>query len=66
MVRMVEHGFALSEASNMPAILELRIRACHVRGSFAARDNRPPAISHPPPDGRARRPSTTRGWRTRR
>ena len=32
MVRLVEHGFALSEASHMPAILELRIRACHVRG----------------------------------
>ncbi|MEY4644576.1 MAG: hypothetical protein RLZZ596_1407 [Pseudomonadota bacterium] len=45
MVDMVEHGFALSEASNMPAILELRIRACHVRGSFAARDNQPPRIS---------------------
>ena len=29
----------LSEASNMPAILELRIRACHVRGSFEAKDN---------------------------
>jgi indolepyruvate ferredoxin oxidoreductase, alpha subunit len=39
MVRMVEHGFALSEASNMPAILELRIRACHVRGSFETKDN---------------------------
>jgi indolepyruvate ferredoxin oxidoreductase, alpha subunit len=45
MVDMVEHGFALSEASNMPALMELRIRACHVRGSFTARDNRPPAIS---------------------
>jgi indolepyruvate ferredoxin oxidoreductase, alpha subunit len=45
MVRMVEEGFRLSEASNMPAILELRIRACHVRGSFAARDNQAPAIS---------------------
>lgn len=45
MVEMVEHGFRLSEASNMPAILELRIRACHVRGSFACKDNRPPAIS---------------------
>ena len=45
MVELVEHGFALSEASNMPAILELRIRACHVRGSFAARDNQPPKIS---------------------
>jgi indolepyruvate ferredoxin oxidoreductase, alpha subunit len=45
MVRMVEEGFRLSEASNMPAILELRIRACHVRGSFAAKDNQAPAIS---------------------
>ena len=26
-VRMVEHGFLLSEASNMPSMLELRIRA---------------------------------------
>ena len=39
MVDMVEHGFKLSEASNMPAILELRIRACHVRGSFECKDN---------------------------
>lgn len=45
MVRMVEHGFRLSEASNMPAILELRIRACHVRGSFETKDNVPPAVS---------------------
>ncbi|MGZ5848326.1 MAG: thiamine pyrophosphate-dependent enzyme, partial [Ramlibacter sp.] len=45
MVRMVEHGFRLSEASNMPAILELRIRACHVRGSFEAGDNLPPPVS---------------------
>ncbi|MDI1271739.1 MAG: indolepyruvate ferredoxin oxidoreductase subunit alpha [Polaromonas sp.] len=45
MVAMVEHGFRLSETSNMPAILELRIRACHVRGSFECKDNRPPAIS---------------------
>jgi len=45
MVRMVEEGFRLSETSNMPCILELRIRACHVRGSFEARDNQPPAVS---------------------
>jgi indolepyruvate ferredoxin oxidoreductase alpha subunit len=45
MVDMVEHGFRLSEASNMPAILELRIRACHVRGSFEAKDNQAPKIS---------------------
>src|SRR5499425_60794 len=45
LVAMVEKGFELSEASNTPVILELRIRACHVRGSFAARANRAPAIS---------------------
>jgi len=45
MVRMVEHGFALSEASNMPAILELRIRACHLRGRFECADNVAPAHS---------------------
>jgi len=43
MVRCVEHAFALSEASHMPAILGLRIRACHVRGSFEASDNQAPA-----------------------
>ncbi len=45
MVRMVEHGFRLSEASSMPVMLELRIRACHVRGSFEASDNVPPPVS---------------------
>ena len=59
MVRMVEEGFALSEASNMPAMLQLRIRACHVRGSFECRDNVAPAMSDTAPDGRSRRRSTT-------
>ncbi|TAN55681.1 MAG: indolepyruvate ferredoxin oxidoreductase subunit alpha, partial [Betaproteobacteria bacterium] len=44
-VRLVEKGFELSEASSSPVILDLRIRACHVQGSFVARDNRAPAIS---------------------
>ncbi len=44
-VRMVERGFELSEASNTPVLMELRIRACHVHGSFAASANRAPAIS---------------------
>jgi indolepyruvate ferredoxin oxidoreductase alpha subunit len=44
-VRMVEEGFLLSEASNMPAILELRIRACHVYGHFTASDNVSPTYS---------------------
>ena len=29
----------------MPVMMELRIRTCHVRGSFTTRENRPPAIS---------------------
>lgn len=45
MTRMVEEGFRISETSNMPAILELRIRACHVRGSFEAKDNIRPPVS---------------------
>ena len=38
-VNAVEKGFALSEASNTPVMLELRIRACHVHGRFTAKDN---------------------------
>jgi len=41
-VEMVERGFELSEASNTPVMLELRVRACHVTGSFVAKDNRRP------------------------
>lgn len=43
-VAMVERGFELSEASNSPVMLELRIRACHVYGSFAAKNNVRPAF----------------------
>ncbi len=39
-VRCVEQGFELSEASHAPVMLELRVRACHVTGEFRARDNR--------------------------
>src|SRR5438093_7523626 len=42
---MVERGFELSEASSTPVMLELRIRACHVQGSFEAKDNRAPRFS---------------------
>ena len=42
---MVERGFELSEASNTPVMMELRIRACHVRGSFSAKKNVAPAVS---------------------
>src|SRR6266571_579505 len=44
-VGMVERGFELSEASNTPVMMELRIRACHVRGSFKAKRNLPPLVS---------------------
>ena len=44
-VDAVHHGFALSEASQSPVMLELRIRACHVHGSFVTRENRPPTFS---------------------
>src|SRR5438046_41064 len=44
-VRLVEQAFELSEASSLPVMMELRIRACHVHGSFRTRENRRPAIS---------------------
>src|SRR5436305_632750 len=44
-VEMVEHGFELSEASSTPVMLELRIRACHVQGSFKTKANRAPLLS---------------------
>jgi indolepyruvate ferredoxin oxidoreductase alpha subunit len=44
-VRMVEKSFELSEVSNTPVIMELRIRACHMRGHFETKDNKAPAIS---------------------
>ncbi len=44
-VRMVERGFELSEASNTPVMLMLRIRACHMHGHFQTRSNRPPPFT---------------------
>src|SRR3954447_778029 len=44
-VRMVEQGFDLSEASHAPVMLELRVRACHVTGEFTAKTNRASAAS---------------------
>ncbi len=43
-VNAVEHAFELSEASNTPVMMELRIRACHVQGSFVAKDNVKPTF----------------------
>ena len=45
MVEAVEHAFALSEASSSPVMLELRIRACHVHGSFRTKKNQAPRFS---------------------
>jgi indolepyruvate ferredoxin oxidoreductase alpha subunit len=44
-VRAVEQGFELSEASSTPVMLQLRIRACHVYGRFIAKDNARPQFS---------------------
>ena len=43
-VKMVETGFQLSEASNTPVMLELRVRSCHLYGKFIAKDNVRPAF----------------------
>src|SRR3954462_1162382 len=44
-VKAVEDGFALSEASNTPVMLLVRIRCCHVHGRFTTKDNRRPAMT---------------------
>ncbi len=43
MVNIVERSFELSEASNTPVMVEVRIRSCHVHGRFIAKDNKRPA-----------------------
>ncbi len=44
-VKMVSDGFDLSEASNTPVMLMVRIRSCHVTGSFTCRDNQRPKLT---------------------
>jgi len=44
-VHCTQKAFELSEASNTPVMMELRIRACHVQGSFTASDNIAPSVS---------------------
>lgn len=44
-VEAVEQGFALSEASNTPVMLQLRVRSCHMTGSFVAKDNVRPKLT---------------------
>jgi indolepyruvate ferredoxin oxidoreductase alpha subunit len=41
LVEFTERAFDLSEASHLPVILSLRIRAAHMTGSFVCKDNRP-------------------------
>jgi indolepyruvate ferredoxin oxidoreductase alpha subunit len=45
LARMVEEGFGLSESSNLPAVISLRIRAAHLRGTMVCKDNVRPRIS---------------------
>ena len=44
-VDMVERGFELSEISNTPVMLQVRIRTCHVTGSFVTKDNVRPTFT---------------------
>jgi indolepyruvate ferredoxin oxidoreductase alpha subunit len=44
-VNAVKKGFELSEVSNTPVMLEVRIRACHVHGRFPATDNVRPSFT---------------------
>jgi len=44
-VKAVETSFELSEASNTPVMLMLRIRACHVYGRFATKANKRPEFT---------------------
>jgi indolepyruvate ferredoxin oxidoreductase alpha subunit len=40
LVDLTEHCFGISEASNMPVFLNMRIRACHLTGSFITKENK--------------------------
>ncbi|MEU6324110.1 indolepyruvate ferredoxin oxidoreductase subunit alpha [Streptomyces sp. NPDC047009] len=44
-VDTVQAGFELSEVSNTPVMLELRLRSCHLHGTFTAEDNRRPPMT---------------------
>ena len=44
-VQAVKDGFDLSEASNTPVMLQMRIRSCHLHGQFVTADNVPPAFT---------------------
>ena len=44
-VESVGHGFALSEVSNSPVMLQMRVKSCHMLGAFIAKDNKRPQMS---------------------
>ncbi len=44
-VKAVHDGFELSEASRTPVMLELRVRSCHLHGSFMTQANIRPKFS---------------------
>ena len=44
-VSLVERSFELSEATNTPVMMQLRVRACHMQGQFVAKDNIRPLIN---------------------
>ena len=45
LVRSVEKAFELSEASRTPAMLTMRVRACHSHGRFITAENRRPPFT---------------------
>lgn len=44
-VQSVTNAFELSEASNTPVMLMVRIRSCHVTGSFQTKENKRPSLT---------------------
>ena len=44
-VKCVKAGFELSEVSNSPVMLQMRIKSCHMLGEFEASDNVRPAMT---------------------
>lgn len=44
-VNLIEKGFELSEASNTPVMLQVRVRSCHMTGSFVCKDNKRPVFT---------------------
>ena len=42
-VNCVENAFQLSELSNAPVMMQMRIRACHLQGRFKTKDNVKPS-----------------------